>query len=124
TPHAATAPRTAPPTMPRHQGHSFSAFNTPSSAKATGYQQVMIEDIAIKPKESSKAKVGKTIRRNIYRWHRILGLLALVPTIFWTSSGVMHPFMSHWFKTTIAHEFYKAEPIAPADVTLQLGQIL
>ncbi|MGG7665830.1 PepSY domain-containing protein [Dyadobacter sp. BHUBP1] len=84
----------------------------------------MIEDIAIQPKESFKAKAEKTIRRNIYRWHRILGLLALVPTIFWTASGVMHPFMSHWFKTTIAHEFYKAEPVAPADVTLQLGQVL
>ncbi|WP_353723079.1 hypothetical protein [Dyadobacter sp. 676] len=84
----------------------------------------MIEEIAIKPKESFRAKAKKTIRRNIYRWHRWLGLLALVPTIFWTASGVMHPFMSHWFKTAIAHESFKAEPVQSAAVILSPGQVL
>nr|WP_295926119.1 PepSY-associated TM helix domain-containing protein [uncultured Dyadobacter sp.] len=84
----------------------------------------MIDDIAIQPRESFKTKAKKTIRRNIYRWHRMLGLLAIIPTIFWTASGVMHPFMSHWFKTSIANEFYKAEPVAQSDVALSLGQVL
>jgi len=60
----------------------------------------------------------------MYRWHRIIGIIALVPTIFWTASGVMHPFMSHWFKTKIANEFYKAETVKKTDVKLSAGQVL
>ncbi|MHA4737726.1 PepSY-associated TM helix domain-containing protein [Dyadobacter sp. MSC1_007] len=84
----------------------------------------MIDDIAIQPKESIKAKAGRVIRKNIYRWHRALGLLVIVPTIFWTASGVMHPFMSHWFKTSIPHEFYLAQPVVQQDVKLTLGSVL
>lgn len=45
-------------------------------------------------------------KRNFYKWHRILGLIALVPVIFFTMSGVSHPFMSNWFRPTIAKESF------------------
>jgi hypothetical protein len=45
-------------------------------------------------------------KRNFYKWHRVLGLIALVPVIFFTMSGVSHPFMSNWFRPTIAKESF------------------
>ena len=42
--------------------------------------------------------------KNIYKLHRLIGILTVVPVIFWSCSGLMHPFMSHWFRPTILHE--------------------
>ena len=49
----------------------------------------------------------KTIKRGFYKWHRILGLISLVPVIFWTISGLSHPFMSNWFRPFIPQEVFK-----------------
>jgi hypothetical protein len=46
------------------------------------------------------------MKKNFYKWHRILGLTALVPVIFWTISGLSHPFMSNWFRPEIANEVF------------------
>jgi len=48
-----------------------------------------------------------TAKQNFYKWHRILGLTALIPVIMWTLSGLSHPFMSNWFRPVIALEVYK-----------------
>lgn len=48
-----------------------------------------------------------TAKQNFYKWHRILGLCALVPVICWTLSGLSHPFMSNWFRPTIAQEVFQ-----------------
>ncbi|RWY55540.1 PepSY domain-containing protein [Mucilaginibacter gilvus] len=48
-----------------------------------------------------------TAKQNFYKWHRILGLTALVPVIFWTLSGLSHPFMSNWFRPGIAQEVFR-----------------
>jgi hypothetical protein len=50
-----------------------------------------------------------TTKQNFYKWHRILGLTALVPVIMWTLSGLSHPLMSNWFRPTIAREVYKPQ---------------
>jgi len=58
----------------------------------------------------------KTARRNFYKWHRVLGLLSLIPVIFWTISGLCHPFMSNWFRPFIPQEVFKPltqEKMAP-----------
>jgi len=49
----------------------------------------------------------KVTKSNFYKWHRVLGLTALVPIICWTLSGLSHPFMSNWFRPQIAFESYK-----------------
>jgi hypothetical protein len=49
----------------------------------------------------------KTTRKNFYKWHRVLGLISLVPVIFWTISGLCHPFMSNWFRPFIPQEVFK-----------------
>ncbi|MES2064001.1 MAG: PepSY domain-containing protein [Bacteroidota bacterium] len=64
-----------------------------------------------------------TAKQNFYKWHRILGLTALIPVIMWTLSGLSHPFMSNWFRPVIALEVYK--PIPPkTKPTLSIQQVL
>ncbi|MBB5397759.1 PepSY domain-containing protein [Mucilaginibacter sp. AK015] len=64
-----------------------------------------------------------TAKQNFYKWHRILGLTALVPVIMWTLSGLSHPFMSNWFRPVIAQEVYKPAP-AKTKPALSLQQVL
>jgi hypothetical protein len=64
-----------------------------------------------------------TAKQNFYKWHRILGLTALIPVIMWTLSGLSHPFMSNWFRPVIALEVYKPAP-AKAKSTLSIQQVL
>lgn len=64
----------------------------------------------IKEKKSKKkdSKLVKKIKQHMYKWHRVIGLITIIPVIFWTLSGLMHPFMAHFFKPEIAHD--KLEP--------------
>ncbi|MDN5287513.1 MAG: PepSY protein [Mucilaginibacter sp.] len=50
---------------------------------------------------------SSTVKSNFYKWHRVLGLIALIPIILWTLSGLSHPFMSNWFRPVIAKEVFK-----------------
>ena len=45
-------------------------------------------------------------KRLFYKWHRILGLIALIPIMGWTISGLSHPLMSNWFRPSIAKETF------------------
>ncbi|MEB0249744.1 PepSY domain-containing protein, partial [Mucilaginibacter sp. 5B2] len=63
-----------------------------------------------------------TAKQNFYKWHRILGLTALIPVMMWTLSGLLHPFMSNWFRPTIAREVYKPGQIIK--LTLTIKQVL
>jgi hypothetical protein len=63
-------------------------------------------------------------RRNFYKWHRILGLTALIPVIFWTLSGLSHPFMSNWFRPYIPVEVYKQPVQSEIKPGLSIQQVL
>ncbi|MGQ7944875.1 PepSY-associated TM helix domain-containing protein [Flavobacterium sp. WC2509] len=81
------------------------------------------------PKEgkSSKkkdSKFVKKIKQKIYAWHRTIGIITIIPVIFWTLSGLMHPFMAHFFKPTIAHERLEAKPIDKAQLTFSIQEVL
>lgn len=65
-----------------------------------------------------------TAKQNFYKWHRWLGLTALVPVIMWTVSGLSHPFMSNWFRPTIPQEVYKPATQAELKPTLSIRQVL
>lgn len=69
-------------------------------------------------------KFVKKIKQNMYKWHRTLGIITIVPVIFWTLSGIMHPFMAHFFKPQIAHEKLELKPIDTNKVTLSLQEVL
>ncbi len=71
-----------------------------------------------------KEGFSKYFRKNMYRWHRTVGIITLIPVIFWTLSGLMHPFMSHWFKPKIAKEFIPAKPLNKAQIGLPLATVL
>jgi len=60
----------------------------------------------------------KSAKRSFYKWHRILGLISLVPVIFWTISGLSHPFMSNWFRPFIPQEVFK--PLTQQQMAPQL----
>lgn len=68
--------------------------------------------------------IKKHIKRNMYRWHRAIGIITVIPVIFWTLSGLMHPFLSHWFKPQIAHEKLVDKPIDSNKVKLDIVQVL
>lgn len=63
-------------------------------------------------------------KRNFYKWHRVLGLIALVPVIFFTMSGVSHPFMSNWFRPTIAKESFDLIPQNKLQPALSIQQVM
>jgi hypothetical protein len=65
-----------------------------------------------------------TAKQNFYKWHRILGLIALIPVIGWTLSGLSHPFMSNWFRPQIAIEVFKPVSQQQMKPVLSLQQML
>src|SRR4051812_38424872 len=64
------------------------------------------------------------LRRNFYKWHRILGLIALVPIIGWTLSGLSHPFMSNWFRPFLPEESYQQPVQSELKPVLSLTQVM
>src|SRR5215216_3173786 len=64
------------------------------------------------------------VKSNFYKWHRVLGLTALVPVIFWTLSGLSHPFMSNWFRPSIAREVFKPLPQSKMKPALTIQQVM
>ncbi|MVN20794.1 PepSY-associated TM helix domain-containing protein [Mucilaginibacter arboris] len=76
---------------------------------------------------SPPEKTGKTqsrAKRNFYKWHRVLGLMALVPVIFWTISGLSHPFMSNWFRPFIPQEVFKPKSQAAMQPQLSIQEVM
>jgi hypothetical protein len=69
-------------------------------------------------------QTGSAARRRFYKWHRILGLTALVPVIFWTISGLSHPFMSNWFRPYIPVEVYQQPAQSELRPALSIQQVL
>lgn len=70
------------------------------------------------------ASIKQMARQNFYKWHRILGLTALVPIIGWTLSGLSHPFMSNWFRPFILQETYELPTQSELKPTLTLTQVM
>jgi hypothetical protein len=87
------------------------------------FQQADVHE-AVSEAPASGGKLTVILRRNIYRWHRIIGLVTIIPVIFWCLSGLMHPFLSHWFKPTIAHEFMMPRPLDKTQIVLSLQEVL
>jgi len=81
----------------------------------------------VKEEKSSKkkdSKFVKKIKQKIYAWHRTIGIITIIPVIFWTLSGLMHPFMAHFFKPTITNERIESKPIDKSQLTLSIQEVL
>jgi uncharacterized iron-regulated membrane protein len=66
----------------------------------------------------------KYIKKNIYKWHKIIGLITIIPVIFWCISGLMHPFLAHWFKPKIAKEIFIPKPLKKEQMSFSVKQVL
>lgn len=77
----------------------------------------------ISPSEK-ESKTTRTVKRNFYKWHRVFGLIALVPVISWTISGLSHPFMSHWFRPFIPKEVFRPVTQQQMQPQLSLQEVL
>lgn len=77
-----------------------------------------------KPSKKKDSKFVKKIKQKIYGWHRTIGIITIIPVIFWTLSGLMHPFMAHFFKPTIANERLEIKPIDKTQLTLSIQEVL
>ena len=73
---------------------------------------------------SQKKGITQIVKRNMYKWHRILGILTVIPVILWTCSGLSHPIIAHWFKLTIAHEYSQPAPLKAEAIKLSLNEVL
>ncbi|WPR71000.1 PepSY domain-containing protein [Flavobacterium sp. NG2] len=74
--------------------------------------------------KSKNKKWSKKLKQKMYKWHRTLGIITIIPVIFWCISGLMHPVMAHWFKPTIAHEKLEVKPIDSTQIKLSIGDVL
>lgn len=54
----------------------------------------------------------------MYRWHRLVGLITIIPIICWTSSGLLHPLMSNWLRPKIAKETLPPSPVPRPGLSL------
>lgn len=72
----------------------------------------------------STENLTRTVKRNMYSWHRVLGIITIIPVIFWTCSGLSHPIIAHWFKLQIAHEYIKPKAIHSEQVKLSVNEVL
>jgi hypothetical protein len=63
-------------------------------------------------------------KTSFYKWHRVFGLMAIVPVICWTLSGLSHPFMSNWFRPFIPVEVYKPPVQSKLKPALSIQQVL
>ncbi|QKG57068.1 PepSY domain-containing protein [Hymenobacter sp. BRD128] len=76
------------------------------------------------PVRPAASPLRRLVGRNMYRWHRVLGLITLLPVLMWTLSGISHPLMSNWLRPPIAHETVPAPPLQAAALALPVPGLL
>ena len=59
------------------------------------------------------------LKKYCYSIHKRLAWIVFIPTLLWAFSGMMHPFMSHWFKTHLPEEEYTSGKVP---VTLSVNE--
>ena len=84
----------------------------------------MSKEIKQKKSKNKDSKIVKKIKQHMYKWHRTIGLITIIPVIFWTLSGLMHPFMAHFFKPEIAHEKLEQKIIDESQLHFSIQEVL
>lgn len=77
-----------------------------------------------KNNKKKDSKCVKKIKQHMYQWHRTIGIITIIPVILWTLSGLMHPFMAHFFKPEIAHEKLEIQTVPPQQLALSIQEVL
>jgi hypothetical protein len=77
------------------------------------------------PKERSlRKKIKKKLKQKIYKWHKILAFITIIPVLFWCLSGLMHPFMAYFFKPQIPNEILEIKGIDSAKIKVNAKEAL
>ena len=76
------------------------------------------------PTRPAASPLRRFVGRHMYRWHRVLGLITVLPVVLWTLSGISHPLMSNWLRPPIAHETVPAPPLQAAALALPVPELL
>jgi hypothetical protein len=63
------------------------------------------------------------IKKNIYKWHRIISIVIAIPVFLWAASGFMHPIMSS-FRPKVATQFMPAKAIDSSSEKITLEKAL
>lgn len=84
----------------------------------------MNQNLSDKIPRKKDSKFVKKVKQNMYKWHRTLGIITIIPVILWTLSGLMHPFMAHFFKPQIANEKIETKAINLAQVHFSIQEVL
>jgi hypothetical protein len=77
-----------------------------------------------KTSKKKDSKFIKKIKQHMYKWHRVIGLITIIPVIFWTLSGLMHPFMAHFFKPEIARDKLEQQTIDKNQLHFSIQEVL
>ncbi|NML66361.1 PepSY domain-containing protein [Hymenobacter sp. RP-2-7] len=76
------------------------------------------------PPRAAASPVRRFVGRHLYRWHRVLGLLTVLPVLAWTLSGISHPLMANWLRPPIAHETVPTPALRASALGVPVPQIL
>jgi hypothetical protein len=63
------------------------------------------------------------IRKKIYKWHRLLSLIAAVPMIMWSVSGMLHQ-AGAWAKPKLVKDSVLAAKVDPSAIKISLEKAL
>ncbi|MGH2665682.1 PepSY domain-containing protein [Flavobacterium sp.] len=75
-------------------------------------------------KKSFNKKLLKKLKQKIYSWHKIVAFITIIPVLFWCLSGLMHPFMAHFFKPEIAKDVLGIKNIDSSKINTNLKEAL
>ena len=75
--------------------------------------------MAVKKKKFQN-KLTKKLKQKVYKWHRTLAFITIIPVVFWCLSGIMHPFMAHFFKPQIANNAIEKKAIDTTEIKISL----
>jgi hypothetical protein len=67
--------------------------------------------------------VKRYVRRNIYRWHRVTGLIVALPILLWSVSGFLHPVINS-FKPEVSNGMLPTSVIDTNKIHISLQQAL
>ncbi|MBS7564846.1 PepSY domain-containing protein [Mucilaginibacter sp. Bleaf8] len=81
-------------------------------------------ELTTTPVREQQPVKSKSAKSRFYKWHRIIGLIALIPVISWSLSGLSHPFMSNWFRPFIPKEVFKPSTQQQMHPALTIKQVL
>ncbi|NIJ46283.1 hypothetical protein FHR24_002767 [Wenyingzhuangia heitensis] len=62
-------------------------------------------------------------KSTIFKIHRYLSIVCLLPVVLWCVSGLTHPIMANWFRITPAHRSAPALKIDTTKIQLSLKQV-